>query len=370
MYTIDEFTPEWKRLHHASMNVDGDVAFYYRLYEGLFRLAGCHTRRFDDAAFLPLLLYAENAIGTGVDGVYEYMYRSVGDVVSRWCEGLGLDAHATSQVHNLVSQAVAEAPCSALRRWVTESVLSGNFLRFSDMLTYSAREDKILQLVYPDLRFREAMFLRIAGNKLIARQMLWADIAFNWRDKRGNSLSATLANQCRLTAPLVDEQEREPLLEAAKVLETVRSEQLDTYTVVEGKGGCTLTLRHRDGRVFTGVTFPAPVSGNAQCRHLAAQLVTYMGKTYVNGPAVWLTDETLAGWNGDNIWSDILKKEQDAAKQIYFTTPFGKRISLYEDLYTVPEDPVETYYADMGIYPDEPNIFDFLEWLKPSEKTV
>ena len=55
-----------------------------------------------------------------------------------------------------------------------------------------------------------------------------------------------------------------------------------------------------------------------------------------------------------------MKKEQDAAKFTYFTTTFGKRISLYEDLYTVPEDPEEAYYADMGIYFDEPNIFDFL----------
>lgn len=70
---------------------------------------------------------------------------------------------------------------------------------------------------------------------------------------------------------------------------------------------------------------------------------------------------------GETIWSDIFKKEHEAARQVYFTTPFGRRISLYEDLYTIPEDPDEDSYAGMGIYLDEPNIFDFLEWLKPSD---
>ena len=97
-----------------------------------------------------------------------------------------------------------------------------------------------------------------------------------------------------------------------------------------------------------------------QGRHLAAQLVTYQEKTYINGSAVWLNKEALPIWDGEANWNDIVKKEQDAAKLTFFTTMFGKRISLYEDLYTVPEDPEEAYYADMGIYFDEPNIFDFL----------
>ena len=40
----------------------------------------------------------------------------------------------------------------------------------------------------------------------------------------------------------------------------------------------------------------------------------------------------------------------DAAKFTSFTTTFGKRMCLYDDLYTVPEDPEEAYYADMGIH--------------------
>ena len=65
-------------------------------------------------------------------------------------------------------------------------------------------------------------------------------------------------------------------------------------------------------------------------------------------------------WNGESNWNDIQQKERDAAKFTFFTTTFGKRLSLYEDLYTVPEDPEEAYYADMGIYFDEPDIFDFV----------
>ena len=80
MYTIGQFTSRWKRLHHPSMNVDGDVAFFYQLYEKLYRLVGQEARCFDSHKILPFLLYVENTIAVGIDGVYEYRYRSVGNV--------------------------------------------------------------------------------------------------------------------------------------------------------------------------------------------------------------------------------------------------------------------------------------------------
>ena len=366
MYTIDRFTSEWKHLHHPSMNVDGDAAFYYEVYGRLHRLVEPDTHKSNEETILSLLLYTENIIAVGLDGVYEYMYRSLGDVVFHWCDGLGMNANTTSKVHNLVSEAVAKATQSSLRQWMTECVLAGDFMRLSDMLVYFVREDRNLRRVFPDLRYRQAVFLKLTGNSQTAGQMMWADMAFNWRDKHGKSLSATIAKQFRLSASTVEGQESGLLSDVANALDTIRPERLDTYTVMERKDERTLTLRHRDGCVFGDVTFPDHVSENAQGRHLAAQLVTYRDKTYINGSAVWLNKEALPVWNGENVWNDIQKKEQEAAKHTCFTTPFGKRISLYEDLYTVPLDPEEAYYADMGIYLDEPNIFDFLEWLKPS----
>lgn len=367
MFTLDLFTSEWQRLHHPSMDVSSDVAFYYQVYDKLHRLAEDKPQRIGEQAIFSLLLYTENIIAIGLDGVYEYRYRSVGNVVFRWCDAWGMDAGVTSRVHNLVSDAVADAPRSALRQWITESVLSCDFQRLSDMLTWFARKDPILRLVYPDLRFRKAMFLRLAGDKQTARQMLWTDMAFHWRDKYGDSLPDTLAKQFRLSASSQGEQDKALWRETAERLGSVRSERLDTYTVIERKDKCTLTLRHRDGRVFRNVTFPVPLSEDIPEQSLAAQLVTYSGKTWLNGSARWLDRERQADWNGGNLWNDILAKEQEAARHVSFSTLFGKRISLYEDLYTVPEDPEEAHDADMGIYPDEPNIVDFLAWLNPSD---
>ena len=369
MYTIGQFTSQWKRLHHPSMNVDGDVAFFYQLYEKLYRLVGREARCFDSHKILPFLLYVENTIAVGIDGVYEYRYRSVGNVESRWCNGFDMSATSDSEVHNLVGKAVADAKYSALRQWVTESVLSGDFSRLSEMLTWFAREDKILRQVFPDLRYRKAMFMRIAGNRLSSNKMLWADLAFNWRDKRGFSLADTMAKEFRYETTFVEGKEKDLLKEVAKTLDAIQSERLDTYTVIGQKDERTSTLRHRDGRVFHDVIFPQPMPENAQGRHLAAQLVTYNDKTYVSGSAVWTDKETLPVWNGEAVWSEIQKKEQDAARQTYFTTVFGKRISLYDDLYTVPEDPEEAYYADIGIHFDEPNIFDFLGG-KPNGRVI
>ena len=332
------------------MNVDGDVAFFYQLYGKLYRLVGQEARCFDSPKILPFLLYVENTIAVGIDGVYEYRYRSVGNVESRWCNGFDMSATADSNVHNLVGKAVADAKYSALRQWVTESVLSGDFSRLSEMLAWFAREDKILRQVYPDLRYRKEMFMRLVGDKQAAGRMLWADLAFNWRDKRGDSLMKTIAKHFRYETSFVEAGEKVRLKEAAEILDAIRSERLDTYTVIGRKDGQTFTLRHRDGREFSEVTFPAPVPEDMQVRHLAAQLVTYKDKTYVSGSVVWLNKESLPIWNGETVWNGLFKKEQDAARLTSFTTMFG-------------------YYADMGIYFDEPNIFDFFGG-RPNGKVI
>ena len=240
------------------MNVDGDVAFFYGIYVRLHHLAEQDARAFDGRLILSLLLYTENTVAIGLDGVYEDMYRSLGNVVFRWCDGSGMSANATSQVHDLVSQAVADAPCSALRQWITESVLSCDFQRLSDVLTYFAREDRVLRHVYPDLRCRKPMFLRIAGEKQAARQMLWADLAFNWQDKHGNSLPATLARQCRLTAPLMEEWERLPLQEAAGLLDTVSG------PAVSPPSSSFLRTRHTSVGLLSGLRMTPQPTGTGR----------------------------------------------------------------------------------------------------------
>ena len=342
------------------MNVDSDVAFFYEIYVRLHRLAEQEAAAFDEQLVLSLLLYTENTIAVGLDGVYEYRYRSVGNAVFRWCESLAMSAEATSQVGRLVSEAVAQAHSSSLRQWMTGSVLSGDFSRLSEMMAWFPQEDQVMGRIFPDLRYREVMFRRLTGDWQIAGWMLWLDLAFNWRDKRGGSLAVTIAKQFRQEVAFIGEKEKALLKEAAEILDAIRSERLDTYTAIDRTGDCTLTLRHRDGRVFRDVIFPTLVPEDMQGRCLAAQLVTYKDKTYINGCAVRLNKEALPVWNGESNWNDIRQKEQDAAKLTFFTTIFGKRLSLYDDLYTVPEDPEEAYYADMGIYFDEPDIFDFV----------
>ena len=362
MYTPDEFTLRWQRLHRPSMDVTDDAAFYWRLYASLRDLAERNARPVDGQALLSLLLYTENTIAVGLDGVYEYLYRRLGNVVFRWCDRLGMDANATSQVHALVSEAVADASSSrsGLRRWMAESVLSHDFPRLCDMLTYFAREDKLLRRVFPVLRYREEMFLRLTGDRRKAQEMLWGDMAFCWRDKRGKSLSETISNQFRLSSSAMEEQERDSLREAAELLGTIHAENLDTYIYMERKDDRAATLRHRDGRVFRDVVFPTPLSSQAQGQVLVAQLVTYVGKTYVNGPSRWMDGKAAERWNGEILWQDICRKEREAARRVHFTTPSGKRMSLYEDLYTLPEDPEEARLAAQGIYRDEPDILDFL----------
>ena len=395
MLSINEFTYKWQRLHHPSMDVSGDVDFFYQFYCELHRLVKEDGGRIDEPAIRAWLLYTENTVAIGFDGIYIYRYRSLGDLLDSFSDRLKLTIGAVNRLYRLMSETVAKAKYSALRHWMIESVLSHDFQYLSGMLTWFVRADICLRRVYPDLRFRKAMFRKLTGDRLTARRMRFSDLAFNWLDKRGFSLAAIIADQCRAMSvnPLKGKTEQSLLSEAANALDTIHSERLDTYTVIERKDDDTLTLRHRDGRVFENVKlneelrmkneelrlshcdknkrgFERKLMKNEESNHLAAQLVTYLGKTYINGPAVWLDSKEAEKWNGERIWTDIINKEQEAAKQCYFTTAFGRRISLYDDLYTVPEDPEEAYDADWGIYWDEPNIYDFLELfgqLKPVE---
>lgn len=353
------------------MDVSGDVAFFYELYSRLYNVVRQEARNFYESEILRLVLYAENIIAIGLDGVYEYRYRSIGNVVCNQCDKWHLPVKSSSQIDNIIRQAVADATNSSLRRWVIESMLSGNFRWLSGMLTWFIRTDACLRRVYPDLRFRKVMFRQLTDDKWKARQMQWTDLAFNWKDKRGYSLADVIAGKFREIYQTKGNTEKSLLKEAADALDAIHSERLDTYTVIERKDDYTLTLRHRDGQVFEDVILNEELSvKNEESDCLAAQLVTYLGKTYINGPAVWLDSKDADNWNGERIWTDIINKEQEAAKQCCFTTDFGRHISLYVDLYTIPEYPEEAYDADWGIYWDEPNIFDFLELfgrLKPAE---
>ena len=105
------------------MSVDSDVAFFYDIYVRLHRLVEQEAAAFDEQLILSLLLYTENTVAVGIDGVYEYRYRSVGNVVFNWCESLDMSAEANSQVDRLVSEAVAKAFCSSLRGWMVESTV-------------------------------------------------------------------------------------------------------------------------------------------------------------------------------------------------------------------------------------------------------
>ena len=368
MYTTDDFIAAWRHLHHPAMSVDGDVASFHRLYVRVREAVG-PVRHLDDRYVLSLLLYAENIIAIGLDGVYEYEYRLLGDVVFRWCDRLGLDATATSRVHGLVCEAVAEAGHSSLRRWVTESVLSGDFLGLCGMLGYFAREDRVIRRVYPDLRHRRSALLRLTGDRATATGMLWVDMAFNWRDKRGRSLPETIAGQLRLVSFPADEREKALSLAAAESLATIRSDRPGAYTVIGREDAHTLTLRRGDGKPAGSVIFPEGLPKDLPGAHLTACLVTYRGKTYACGPVAWLPEESKPFRDIETLWEDVERKEREAARHAYFITPFGKRVSLYEDLYVLPADPEESRLSGMGIYLDEPSILDFLEWMRP-EGTV
>ena len=141
-------------------------------------------------------------------------------------------------------------------------------------------------------------------------------------------------------------------------LKTVKPLPLDSYLPLEMKdGGRTVTIMKKDNTVLD-VIFPSCVSKKKiDEMSFVGQLVSYLGKTYVNGPVVWLDASEFDLWDSGIFWDSIYEDEEESSRHEYFTTAYGKKYTRHQDLYG------EFETDGNGFYTDEPNIFDFLDWL-------
>ena len=347
----DIFKKRWRKLHHPTMNVDGDVSFYYGVYKQLYGIAERSARNMNEYYLLQLVMLVEDGAFACVDCTYEDMYRSLGCMDAYFCDKLGM-TNQTGLVYDTISNAVAQAPESCMKQWIKDCVLSGGFQRLKDVASYFAVNDYTVRRIYPNLQYRKEAFLELAGgDKEKAREMLESDLAFNWRDKEGRTLLSRMADSFNM-----DEDGKEVIVN----LETVKPQPLDFYLLLGNKDGeNTVQVMKKDNTVLD-VIFPSRISQKKiEDMCFAGQLVTYLGKTYVNGPVVWLDKNEYDLWDSGIFWNKIYEDEEEDAKHHFFTTKFGKRYTLYQDLYG------EFEKDGNGFYTDEPNILDFLNWLAP-----
>ena len=344
------FKKRWQKLHHPTMNVDGDVAFYYGVYKQLYDIAKGSARNMNEYYLLQLVMLVENTVSVDIDSSYSVIYRSLGNMAFYWCDKLDISTKDTNLLYNAFTQAVADAPESSLKQWIKVCVLSGDFQRLKDVALYFAIHDKTIRRIYPNLQYRKDAFLELAGGDNIkAKEMLESDLAFNWHDKEGCTLLSRLADSFKMD---------EDGMEVIANLETIKPHPLDSYLPLESKDdGYTVTVMKKDNTKLD-VIFPTRVSKKkieGQC--FVGQLVTYLGKTYINGPVAWLGADAFDLWDSFVFWNDIYEDEKEDTKHKSFTTKFGKRYTLYQDLYGEFEKDIN------GFYTDEPNILDFLDFL-------
>ena len=344
------FKKRWQKLHHPTMNVDGDVAFYYGVYKQLYDIAKRGTRNMNEYYLLQLVMLVEDAASVSIGCTYEVMYRSLGNMAFYWCDKLDLSTKDTNLLYNAFTQAVADAPESSLKQWIKECVLSGDFQRLKDVALYFAIQDKTVKRIYPNLQYRKNAFLELAdGDKVKAKEMLESDLAFNWCDKEGCTLLSRISESFKM-----DEDGREVIAN----LKTVHPMPLDSYLPFESKdGGYTVTVMKKDN-ITLDVIFPVRVSKKKiEDMCFVGQLVTYLGKTYINGPVVWWETYAFDLWDSFVFWNDIYEDEKEDSKHRFFTTKFGKKYTMHQDLYGEFEMDIN------GFYTDEPNILDFLDFL-------
>ena len=352
MYTEKEFKIKWQELHHPTMNVDGDVSFYYGVYKKFHDIARCSAKNMNDGYLLQLAMFVENTVSVDIDSSYCVVYRGLGNIAFYWIDKLGVDLKDTNQLYNTLTQAVADAPESSMKMWVKECVLSGDFQRLKDVASYFAVKDYTVRRVYPNLQYRKEAFLELAcGDMKKAKEMLESDLAFNWCDKEGCTLLSRIAESFK---------RYEDGKEVIANLKTVKPQPLDSYLPLEMKDdGRTVTIMKKDNTVLD-VIFPSRVAKKKiEYLCLVGQLVTYLGKTYVNGPVAWMDASVFDLWDSDVFWDSIYEDEEESSRHEYFTTKFGKKYTRHQDLYG------EFEKDENGFYTDEPNILDFLNWLAP-----
>ena len=337
------------------MNVDGDVAFYYGVYKQFHDIAKGSARNMNEYYLLQLVLLVENTASVDIDSSYSVIYRSLGNMAFYWCDKLDISTRDTNLLYNAFTQAVADAPESSLKQWIKVCVLSGDFQRLKDVASYFSLQDKTVKRIYPNLQFRKNAFLElVGGDKVKAKEMLESDLAFNWHDKEGCTLLSRIAESFKMG---------EDGKEVIANLKTVHPMPLDSYLPFESKDdGYTVTVMKKDNTTID-VIFPVRVSKKkTEYMCFVGQLVTYLGKTYINGPVAWLDKNSFDLWNSEVFWDKIHKAEEEDTKHKSFTTKFGKRYTLYQDHYGEFEKDIN------GFYTDEPNILDFLNWLAPESK--
>ena len=348
----DIFKKRWQKLHHPTMNIDGDVAFYYGVYKQFHDIAKGSAKNMNEYYLLQLVMLVENTVSVDIDCTYEVMYRSVGNMAFYWCDKLDISTRDTNLLYNAFTQAVADAPESSMKQWIKVCVLSGDFQRLKDVALYFAIQDRTVRRIYPNLQFRKNAFLELVGSdKVKAKEMLESDWAFNWCDKEGVTLLSRIAESFKMD---------ENGMEVIANLKTVKPQPLDSYLPLESKDdGRTVTIMKKDNTTFD-VIFPVRVSKKKiEDMCFVGQLVTYLGKTYINGPIAWLDKNSFDLWNSEVFWDKIHENEKEDSRHKFFTTKFGNRYTLYQDFYGDFEKDIN------GFYTDEPNILDFLNWLAP-----
>lgn len=349
------FKKRWQKLHHPTMDVNGDVTFYYGVYKQFHDIAKGSARNMNEYYLLQLVMLVENTVSVDIDTSYSVIYRSLGNMAFYWCDKLDISTKDTNLLYNAFTQAVADAPESSLKLWIKGNVLSGDFQRLKDVALYFAIQDKTIRRIYPNLQYRKDAFLELAGGDNIkAKEMLESDLAFNWHDKEGCTLLSRLADSFKM-----DEDGREVIAN----LKTVHPMPLDSYLPFESKDdGYTVTVMKKDNTTID-VIFPVRVSKKKiEDMCFVGQLVTYLGETYINGPVVWLDKNEFDLWDSFVFWNDIHEGEKEDSKHKFFTTKFGNKYTMYQDLYGEFEKDIN------GFYTDEPNILDVLDWLAPITK--
>ena len=346
----DIFKKRWQKFHHPTMDVNGDVTFYYGVYKQFHDIAKGSARNMNEYYLLQLVLLVENTASVDIDSSYSVIYRSLGNMAFYWCDKLDISTKDTNLLYNAFTQAVADAPESSLKQWIKGNVLSGDFQRLKDVALYFVIQDKTIRKIYPNLQYRKDAFLElVGGDKVKAKEMLESDLAFNWHDKEGVTLLSRIANSFR---------RYEDGKKVIANLKTVKSLPLDSYIPLESKdGGRTVTIIKKDNTTLD-VIFPTRVSKRKiEDMCFVGQLVEYLGETYVNGPVVWLDKKEFDLWDSVIFWDNIHEAEEEDSRHRSFTTKFGKRYTLYQDLYG------EFEKDGNGFYTDEPNILDFLNFL-------
>jgi len=326
MYTLQDFTKDWRR-YHPHLNVDAEAAYYYDIYCKIARLSsiGKTDGVYRYWRILKLMGYVESMGHLALDKPYQDIYRLAEDSWKSLTESIEYDTwNEYYQAKDIVEDAIKNAPESALVENLCETIVNVDFAGFINMLKtlvkYNVALFEILPYYQKIEHFNE---LLPDATKTFVKSVAVLDNILCWRDKEGYTITQRLASRMGALG----------YVEAHNNLRMLNANHIDAYRITGVKEGGVVSVENIRRTVKGEITLAEPLPANYKDSYIVGVTVQW-DKLYMCEPYIWVPKIDFVRVDFENFYNDMLEDIRDEARYGGFVIlNEGERVETYAEFY-------------------------------------